>query len=120
MCLKDLIGVINSRGFDFNIPFIYRQGIKNGFLIKMRDTGKDRYDINETKLMEWLDKCKIDDNWMLLTKAAVHYQIPYSGLKYLIKKNNIETQKMGVNRFGGVCAKREDLDRIVKQYHKRP
>lgn len=116
---KDMIAKCKEKGFDVTSPLIYRQGKVYGFLVRNGKDGRERYDVDEKKFYEWLDNFIVDDNYLPVGETAREYNIPYSGLKYQLKKNNCEMKKMGIVKGGLLYAKRTDIERVVAQYRRR-
>lgn len=96
---------------------IYRYGKQVGFLKK--DPNKQRYIVDEILFNDWISKSKINSSYISLKDARREYETSYSELKYLLKKNNCEIVKCGIKRKGLMYAKRKDIERVIKQYHKR-
>ena len=116
---KEMIEICVSYGYDFSIPLIYRYGKKEGFLIKTKETGRERYSVNEEKFYAWLKKGHIDKSLISLKDAAKIHKMSYSELVYLLKKNKCEYDKLGIEQNGLFYAKRTDIKRIVLQYNRR-
>ena len=117
---KEMVNICSSYGYNFCVLTIYRYGKKEGFLVKTKDSGRERYEVDEEKFMAWLKRGDIDKSYVALKDAAKKYNTSYSELLYLLKKNNCEVSKFGIEQNGLMYAKRNDLERIIKQYHKRP
>ena len=97
---------------------IYRYGKKQGFLIKIKETGRERYEIDEKKFYDWLNDTKLSDEYIYLKDACKEYKISYSELKYLLLKNKCDINKQRVVS-GYMYAKRTDIERIINQYNRR-
>lgn len=116
---KDMVAKCKERGFDVTSPLIYRQGKIHGFLIRNGKDGRERYDVNEKKFYEWLDNLTVSDDYLPVGETARKHNIPYSGLKYQLQKENCEMKKMGIVKGGLLYAKRTDIERAVAQYSRR-
>ncbi len=116
---KDMVNMCSSYGYDFCILTIYRYGKKEGFLKKIKETGRERYEVDEKKFIAWLERGRIDKSFVALKDAAKENNTSYSELLYLLKKNNCEISKLGIKQNGLLYAKRTDIKRIINQYHKR-
>ena len=116
---KDLVNKCKERGFNVTSPLIYRQGKKHGFLIRNDNDGRDRYDVDEKKFNEWLDNLIVSDEYLPVGESARKNNIPYSGLKYQLKKDNCEMKKMGIVKGGLLYAKRTDIERAIASYSRR-
>jgi hypothetical protein len=116
---KDMVAKCKERGFDVTSPLIYRQGKIHGFLIRNGKDGRERYDVDEKKFYEWLDNLKVSDDYLPVGETARKHNIPYSGLKYQLRKENCEMKKMGIVKGGLLYAKRTDIERAVAQYSRR-
>lgn len=116
---KDMVAKCKERGFDVTSPLIYRQGKIHGFLIRNGKDGRERYDVDEKKFYEWLDNLTVSDDYLPVGETARKHNIPYSGLKYQLKKENCEMKKMGIVKGGLLYAKRTDIERAVAQYSRR-
>ena len=116
---KEMIAKCKERGFDVTSPLIYRQGKIHGFLIRNGKDGRERYDVDEKKFYTWLDNLTVSDDYLLVGETARKHNIPYSGLKYQLQKNNCEMKKMGIVKGGLLYAKRTDIERAVAQYSRR-
>ena len=116
---KDMVAKCKERGFDVTSPLIYRQGKIHGFLIRNGKDGRERYDVDEKKFYTWLDNLTVSDDYLPVGETARKNNIPYSGLKYQLQKNNCEMKKMGIVKGGLLYAKRTDIERAVAQYSRR-
>lgn len=116
---KDMVAKCKERGFDVTSPLIYRQGKIHGFLIRNGKDGRERYDVDEKKFYTWLDNLTVSDDYLPVGETARKHNIPYSGLKYQLQKNNCEMKKMGIVKGGLLYAKRTDIERAVAQYSRR-
>ena len=116
---KDMVAKCKERGFDVTSPLIYRQGKIHGFLIRNGKDGRERYDVDEKKFYTWLDNLTVSDDYLPVGETARKHNIPYSGLKYQLQKNNCEMKKMGIVKGGLLYAKRTDIERVVAQYSRR-
>lgn len=116
---KDMVAKCKERGFDVTSPLIYRQGKIHGFLIRNGKDGRERYDVDEKKFYEWLDNLTVSDDYLPVGETARKNNIPYSGLKYQLQKDNCEMKKMGIVKGGLLYAKRADVERAVAQYSRR-
>ena len=116
---KEMIAKCKERGFDVTSPLIYRQGKIHGFLIRNGKDGRERYDVDEKKFYTWLDNLTVSDDYLPVGETARKHNIPYSGLKYQLQKNNCEMKKMGIVKGGLLYAKRTDIERAVAQYSRR-
>ena len=116
---KEMINICSSYGYNFCILTIYRYGKKEGFLKKVKDIGRDRYEVDEQKFIEWLKRGSIDKSFIAIKDAVKKYDASYSELLYLLKKNDCEISKIGIEQNGLLYAKRTDIERIINQYHKR-
>jgi hypothetical protein len=116
---KDMVAKCKERGFDVTSPLIYRQGKIHGFLIRNGKDGRERYDVDEKKFYTWLDNLTVSDDYLPVGETARKHNIPYSGLKYQLKKDNCEMKKMGIVKGGLLYAKRTDIERAVAQYSRR-
>ena len=116
---KEMIAKCKERGFDVTSPLIYRQGKIHGFLIRNGKDGRERYDVDEKKFYTWLDNLTVSDDYLPVGETARRHNIPYSGLKYQLKKDNCEMKKMGIVKGGLLYAKRTDIERAVAQYSRR-
>ena len=116
---KEMVDICSSYGYNFCILTMYRYGKKEGFLKKVRETGRDRYEVDEKKFFEWLKRGSIDKSLIAIKDAIKKYDTSYSELMYLLKKNECEVSKIGIEQNGLLYAKRTDIERIIEQYHKR-
>lgn len=116
---KELVESCRLRGHDFSLPLIYRYGKKYGFLIKYKDTGRDRYKVDETKFNEWLDSWSVESEYISLKDACKEHNITFSALKYILNKNDCEITKRGTEQNGLYYAKRTDIERVIGQYNRR-
>ncbi len=116
---KDMVAKCKEKGFDVTSPLIYRQGKIHGFLIRNGKDGRERYDVDEKKFYTWLDNLTVSDDYLPVGETARKNNIPYSGLKYQLQKNNCEMKKMGIVKGGLLYAKRTDIERVVAQYSRR-
>ena len=99
---------------------IYRYGKKYGFLIKYKDTGRERYQVDEVKFHEWLDNWSATDNeYISLKDVCKKYNITFSAIKYVLLKNNCDITKRGTEQNGLYYAKRTDVERVIGQYNRR-
>lgn len=116
---KEMLQICVDKGYDFSLPLLYRYGKKYGFLIEYRKEGRDRYRVDEDKFKEWLDNHSIDNSYISIKDACKKYNITFSALKYVLKKNNCEITKLGMEQNGLYYAKRTDIERVIGQYNKR-
>lgn len=117
---KEMIEICASYGYDFSIPLIYRYGKREGFLIKVKETGRERYTVDEKKFYEWLGRGNIDKSLISIKEACKIHKMAYSEMLYLLNKNKCEYTKMGIEQNGLFYAKRTDIKRIIQQYNRRP
>ena len=117
---KDTINKCREIGLNVTVPLLYRQGKRNGFLVRNKSDGRERYDVNEKKFNEWLSNFIVDKDYVPVGETARANNIPYMGLKYQLEKNNCEVKKLGIVRGGLLYAKRKDIERIVATYRRRP
>lgn len=117
---KLLIEKCRLKGIETSVPLLYRYGIKEGWLIKTENTGREKYIFNEKLFDSWLDKnSKIPSDLVSLKDAEDKYNIPYQSLKRWLKVLSKETIKMGIGVENLYYAKREDIEFAVSKYHKR-
>ena len=116
---KEMLEKCKEKGFNVTTPLLYRQGKIHGFLIRNGKDGRERYDVDEKKFNKWLSNLTVNDNYLPVGETARQYNIPYSGLKYQLQKNNCEMKKMGIVKGGLLYAKRTDIERVIGQYNKR-
>lgn len=116
---KEMLEKCKEKGFDVTAPLLYRQGKINGFLIRNGNDGRERYDVDEKKFNKWLDNLTVSDDYLPVGETARKHNIPYSGLKYQLQKENCEMKKMGIVKGGLLYAKRTDIERAVAQYSRR-
>ena len=117
---KEMLDKCRERGFDVTLPLLYRQGKRFGFLIRNSNNDtRERYDFNEEKFNEWLDKFTVDDNYLPIAETARKNGMSYSALKYRLVKNNSKIEKMGIVHGGLLYAGREDVERAVASYSGR-
>lgn len=116
---KEMIAKCKEKGFDVTSPLIYRQGKAYGFLVRNGKDGRERYNVDEKKFYEWLDNFTVSNDYLPVGETARKHNIPYSGLKYQLQKNNCEMKKMGIVKGGLLYAKRTDIERAVAQYSRR-
>ena len=117
---KQMINKCKEIGLEVTLPLLYRQGKRNGFLVRNGSDGRERYDINEEKFNTWLSNFTVDDSYLPVGETARKNNIPYSGLKYQLLKNNCEMKKLGIVRGGLLYAKRTDIERAIASYSRRP
>lgn len=119
---KEMVNRCRERGLTVTSPLLYRQGKKYGFLVRNGKTeGRERYDVDEGKFQEWLNlysEC-VPEGYVSIGEALQKHNISYNALKYQLEKNNCEIKKMGVVHGGLYCARKEDVERAVAQYHRR-
>lgn len=116
---KHMIQLCKEKGFNFSIPLIYRYGIKEGFLIKVSETGREKYQVNEKKFLEWLDNGPIPKDYISLASAEKEFGISFMAIKYRLLKSNKEIVKLGIGREKLFYAKRSDIESVITEYHKR-
>ena len=116
---KQMIKECADKGYNFSLPLIYRYGKKYGFLVQYKEKGRDRYRVDEDKFREWLDNHLIDSSYISIKDACKKYDMTFSALKYVLKKNNCEITKLGMEQNGLYYAKRTDIERVIGQYNKR-
>ncbi len=116
---KEMINKCKEMGLNVTPPLLYRQGKKNGFLVRNDSDGRERYNVIEKKFNEWLKNFTVDDNYLPVGETARKNNIPYAGLKYQLQKNNCEIKKLGNFHGGLLYAKRTDVERAVAQYSRR-
>lgn len=117
---KELVEECLKKGYNFSIPLIYRYGKKYGFLIKYKDTGRERYQVDEVKFHEWLDNWSATDSeYISLKDVCKKYNITFSAIKYVLLKNNCDITKRGTEQNGLYYAKRTDVERVIGQYNRR-
>ena len=117
---KQMINKCKEIGLEVTLPLLYRQGKRNGFLVRNGSDGRERYDINEEKFNTWLSNFTVDSDYLPVGETARKHNIPYSGLKYQLQKNNCEMKKLGIVRGGLLYAKRTDIERAIASYSRRP
>ena len=115
-----MINKCKEIGLEVTLPLLYRQGKRNGFLVRNGSDGRERYDINEEKFNTWLSNFTVDSDYLPVGETARKHNIPYSGLKYQLQKNNCEMKKLGIVRGGLLYAKRTDIERAIASYSRRP
>ena len=116
---KEMLEKCAERGFNFSLPLLYRYGKKYGFLIKYNNENRDRYRVDEDKFIEWLDNHSIDSSYISIKDACKKYNMTFSALKYVLKKNDCEITKLGMEQNGFYYAKRTDIERVIGQYNRR-
>lgn len=116
---KEMINKCKEIGLNVTPPLIYRQGKKYGFLIRNKSDGRERYNMNEDKFNEWLSNFTVSNDYLPVGETARQNNIPYSGLKYQLEKNNCEIKKLGIIRGGLLYARRTDIERAIASYCKR-
>lgn len=116
---KHMIELCKEKGFNFSIPLIYRYGIKEGFLIKVSETGREKYQVNEKKFFEWLDNGVIPEGYVSLCKAEKESGISFMAIKYRLLKSEKEIKKLGIGKEKLFYAKRSDIESVISEYHKR-
>jgi len=116
---KDMINKCKEVGLNVTLPLLYRQGKRNGFLIRNGSDGRERYNVIEEKFNEWLSNFTVDSSYLPVGETARKNNIPYSGLKYRLQKNNCEIKKLGNIHGGLLYAKRTDIERAIASYSRR-
>ena len=116
---KEMLARCKEAGLDVTIPLIYRAGHREGFIIKQKDSGRERYSIDEELFQKWIESAKIPDEYIAIKEVKKQYNIPFQAIKYLLIKNNCEMKKLGAIDGGYYYAKKSDIERVIPQYRKR-
>ena len=116
---KEMLQICADKGYSFSLPLLYRYGKQYGFLIQYKEKGRDRYRVDEEKFEEWLNNHSIDSSYISIKDACKKYEITFSALKYVLKKNDCEIVKLGQEQNGLYYAKRTDIERVIGQYNRR-
>lgn len=117
---KEMVEICKNYGYNFSVPLIYRHGIKEGFLVKTNNEGREKYTVIESKFIEWLNKGKVSDEWISLGDAEREFGVSFSGIKYHLKKQGKEIKKLGIGGSRLFYAKRADVKQIVSEYTHGP
>ena len=116
-----MIEEVKKHGLNMSIPLLYRTGMRFGFLTKNENATKEKYIVDETKFSQWLDDMTnpSNDEWISIPDVCSQYDMEYATVKYYVKKNNLETRKMGFIRGGIVHVRKSDIGSIVAKCNSR-
>lgn len=116
---REMINKCKEKGLEVTAPLLYRQGKKNGFLIRNKSDGRERYDVDEKKFEEWLSKVEVSSDYIPVGSSARKNNMSYNALKYQLERNHCELKKMSLVHGGVMYARREDVERAVHSYCRR-
>lgn len=116
---KEMLNICKEKGLTLTPPLLYRAGKREGFLIKISDDKREKYQVDMKKFNQWLDKNNVDKNYISIGEASRKTKISFSGLKYQLEARKCEIKKMGLIDGGTLYAKRTDIETIVAEYKRR-
>ena len=76
---KEMLNICKEKGLTLTTPLLYRAGKREGFLVKISDDKREKYQVDMKKFNQWLDKNNVDKNYISIGEASRKTKISFSG-----------------------------------------